>query len=397
MKELVRDLTESKRYEDVIALIEQAIIHGQIQPWMYEVLAITMEVAERPAAQVKRVLMSSPDLINGDSDSWLYLAAYLTRFGHLQQALNLYRQVSLAEPYRVEAYVMGLSLAEKLQTPADVAWTASGVLTHVWGTDREDLHRRAEQLALQTIQQLQEQGRELEATTLTQLMSDARQRDLHITLDWNGNGDLDLEVTDPTGVTATPRQPATPGGVLQIHSGQGPRQEDCFEEAVVPRGLPGEYRIVVKHVSGDIVSKRARLTIVRQEGSPREERLVQAIPLEEKGRTIRLLLKGRLTAPMDVPLAPKIAPAKSSGARAAMLQRTPTATRLGGDGPRAGALTGNVGYQPVIANIPTGAQLSALAIVSGDRRYVRLSMSPTFSEITDVFTFSFVNGGGGQQ
>ena len=37
----------------------------------------------------------------------------------------------------------------------------------------------------------------------------------------------------------------------------------------------------MKHVSGDIVGKRARLTIVRQEGTPREERLVQSIPLPD--------------------------------------------------------------------------------------------------------------------
>ncbi len=394
VRDLVRDLTESGRHEDVISLIEQAIIHGQIQPWMYEALALTMEIAGRPPAQTERVLMSSPDLIAGDSDSFLYLAAYLTRFGRYQQALHLYQQVALAEPYRVEAYVMGLGLAEKLQTPADVAWIASGILSHAWGADRENLHRRAEQLAAQTQTRLQEEGRELEATALSQVMAEARQRDLQILLDWNGNGDIDLEVTDPTGVTVNSRQPATPGGLLHVHSGQGPRQEDCFEEVVAPRALPGEYRILVKHVSGDIVSKRTRLTIVRQAGSPREERVVQAIPLTEKGQTIRILLKGRLSAPIAVPLAPKMSSSKTDGGRAAMLQRIPTAGGRDAKNRPAGAVTANVGYQPVIANIPSGAQMSALAIVSGDRRYVRLSMSPTFSNITDVFTFSFVNGGG---
>ncbi len=48
--------------------------------------------------------------------------------------------------------------------------------------------------------------------------------------------------------------------------------------------------------------------------------------------------------------------------------------------------------------------MSALAVVSGDRRYVRLSLVPSFSTLTDVQTFSFINsgnpnggGGGGVQ
>jgi hypothetical protein len=68
-------------------------------------------------------------------------------------------------------------------------------------------------------------------------------------------------------------------------------------------------------------------------------------------------------------------------------QTTPFAT-----GARA---AGNAAYQPVVQFINEGVTMSALATVSGDRRYVRLSISPVFTNITDVFTFSFIGGGGG--
>ncbi len=48
VRDLVADFHAAGKLEDVIALIEQAIIHGQIQPWMYEVLALTMTTAGRP-------------------------------------------------------------------------------------------------------------------------------------------------------------------------------------------------------------------------------------------------------------------------------------------------------------------------------------------------------------
>ena len=54
-----------------------------------------------------------------------------------------------------------------------------------------------------------------------------------------------------------------------------------------------------------------------------------------------------------------------------------------------------MGFQPVVSLISEGVSLTAMAAVSGDRRYVRISASPVFSNITDVFTFSFVTSGGG--
>ena len=64
-------------------------------------------------------------------------------------------------------------------------------------------------------------------------------------------------------------------------------------------------------------------------------------------------------------------------------------------GGQGGGGSGNVGYQPVVAFINEGVTMSALATVSGDRRYVRITATPVFSNITDVFTFSFISSGGG--
>ena len=52
----------------------------------------------------------------------------------------------------------------------------------------------------------------------------------------------------------------------------------------------------------------------------------------------------------------------------------------------------SVGFQPIIRSFPEGVKLAVQAVVSADRRYVRLSLLPLFTNITDVFTFSFVSG-----
>jgi Flp pilus assembly secretin CpaC/tetratricopeptide (TPR) repeat protein len=57
--------------------------------------------------------------------------------------------------------------------------------------------------------------------------------------------------------------------------------------------------------------------------------------------------------------------------------------------------TGAVGFTPIVQTIPEGIFLQVTAVISADRRYVRLQLSPQFSNIVDVFTFSFASGGAG--
>ena len=56
---------------------------------------------------------------------------------------------------------------------------------------------------------------------------------------------------------------------------------------------------------------------------------------------------------------------------------------------------GAVGYQPVIVTLPEGANMGTTAVVSHDRRYVRITPSPIFSGISEVNTFNYVSGTSG--
>jgi hypothetical protein len=51
-----------------------------------------------------------------------------------------------------------------------------------------------------------------------------------------------------------------------------------------------------------------------------------------------------------------------------------------------------VGYAPVITVLPEGTSLGASAIVSPDRRYVRMTLQPFFSTVNRVDTFNFRTG-----
>ncbi len=56
-----------------------------------------------------------------------------------------------------------------------------------------------------------------------------------------------------------------------------------------------------------------------------------------------------------------------------------------------------VGYSATITPVSEGVQLSVTAVVSADRRFVRLTLQPNFTSITDVFTFQATGAGSGGQ
>ena len=53
---------------------------------------------------------------------------------------------------------------------------------------------------------------------------------------------------------------------------------------------------------------------------------------------------------------------------------------------------GTVGYRPVITWLPLGTNFTAGAVVSPDRRSVRMSLSPIFSSIPRVDSFNYKTG-----
>ena len=58
----------------------------------------------------------------------------------------------------------------------------------------------------------------------------------------------------------------------------------------------------------------------------------------------------------------------------------------------ANGLHGAVGYEPIIITLPEGTNFAATAVVSADRRYVRITCVPLFSAVTNVHTFSMADG-----
>ena len=400
--DVVLRLHKARKREGVIACINAALINGRSQPWMYTVLALEMKEAGRPQEDIERVLLSNVDFSAVNVSNILYSAAVLTRFGAKARALAMYRQASAVDPTRLEPYAMGLRLAREAEDPEAVAWAAAGILQRAWGTDHEKLHGDAQATASDMEAALRKIGNVQAADRLSEAVAQAAKRDLVVELSWSGKADLDLLVEEPSGAICSAENPVTMGGGIFVHDGFGSDQKDCYDKYVCPRGMSGDYRATVRHISGDVVGKRAVLEVVRYQGSSREIVDRFTIKLSDRDRVVRVTLQhGRLKNLTAVPLL-ESARDELGTARGNRRERLVGNTR---EGRRAGARfvedrqrgrgrAGAPGYQPVITVLAEGVANTAMAVISGDRRYVRMTLVPTFSTITDVQTFSFISAAG---
>lgn len=403
VRELVLSLHKKKQYEDVIAILESALINGQSQPWMYEVLALTMKIVKRPQEDIERVLLSITDFTPKDVPNLLYSAAYLTRFDANDQALKLYRQASRLEPARAEPYVLGLKIADKVDDVKGIEWAATGILRYDWTKGHEKRHKTAIQKLKDWKQKLADNGDQKMAHRLENSLASSLIRDLAIRLEWSGEGELDLLIEEPGGTTCSFETPLTRGGGALVHDGVGNNPEDCYESYVVAYGLSGHYRIHIKHVQGNIVGKRAQLSITRYQGTPNQQTKRINVELDAKEVVYKISLhNGRRKALANDQPTSQLNMSQTGNRRrissAELRQRIGNSRSVrefqqSREQSANGAITQAVGYTPVITPLQEGASMSATATVSADRRYVRVGIVPLFTNITDVFTFSFVNGG----
>jgi len=359
----VGKLHAAERHDENVALMTAAITLGQSQPWMYDVLPLSMKLAGRPQHEIERALTSRID-------------------------------------FDVDA----------------TEWACTGILTHVWTKDFQKRHDAARDAAADTVQELFKAGKMDRLKTFKAAMTQAERRDLLIKVEWSGNGDLDLRIKEPLGTTCSVGQTKTASGGLHIHDGFGPRRENCYEKYICVEAASGKYELQIEHVDGNIVSKRCVVTIVSHVGSPSKRVFRDVLTLDGAGSGLVATLSFKLENGRRKELGPK--PQKQPAAQgvtrltrqqiiARVRQGQPPARgQVAGQGGAgqgattgagfrlpAGAFTAGVGFTPVIGVINEGVSLTANAVVSADRRFVRISVAPFFNTLRDIQTFSFQGGG----
>jgi len=180
---------------------------------------------------------------------------------------------------------------------------------------------------------------------------------------------------------------------------------------VCPKGFDGTYRLLVRRVWGNVTGGRVNVEVITHYRGPNSANVRKKVTLNNDEALVTFDLKGgRRKEPLREQqvanavggqlavnrqiLAQQLAAAVDPG----VLQQLALARSGAGNGAGAGNdgfpffAGGAVGYQPVIITLPKGANLAATAVISADRRYVRITCVPLFSGVSEVTVFNMASG-----
>jgi hypothetical protein len=305
-----------------------------------------------------------------------------------------------------------LAFAEMGKDVAGMEWAAGKLLGQDWPVDNQELQLKAQVRLDALAGVLEREKRAGDADRLRKTSQRLRQRDLVVRLTWedgvSGPCDLDLEVTEPGGSICSWKQRQSTGG--GIHLGDS-LSELNRESYIAAQGFKGEYEIKVNRVWGRPLGSRARVEIILYQGTPQEDRRVEVVDV---GAPVTLkvdLTDGRRTEGVAVPPmtytrpVPREDPVPGShvlerlrdlasgeftGFGNSMRGAAGSATGAGVDRTRpshrykTGGKEETAFQTEVSPFFNNSANVNVQAIVSADRRYVRLNVNASFRMISRV-------------
>jgi tetratricopeptide (TPR) repeat protein len=402
IRQTARELMGKKKFDQVIAMIESALRHGQSQSWMYESLGIAMELGGRSKADIERAVMSAADL-STTPDELLYISEYLARIGLDRRSYQLCQEVIKQQPLRHEAYALGLKEAQRCDDLAGIEWATVGILGQAWPKDEQAIQATATHVSLATLERLEKEGRKDERDAYRQKLQAAGIRDCVVQVAWTGDADVDIEVTEPSGTVCSAASPRTAGGGVSLGDSYASSKPDSAsavmsESYICPEGFAGTYHLRIHRVWGEVTAGKVTVDVYTHVGTDEMQHERQQIDLVDNDAMVVFDLNaGRRNVPLE---ATQLAAAIE---RQQDLSHAVLADQISGlEDPRALppreqlllrqralGLSGAVGYQPIIMFLQPGTNFAAQAIVSADRRYVRVTSVPSFSTISNVTTFTF--------
>ena len=417
LRDAVRQLWASKQYEQVIAAINAALRNGQAQPWMYEVMSLAMQVQGRPKEEIERVVMSAVDFVDTPSDL-LYVGVHVNRLGLHRRALEIFKQVSELVPLAPQPYILGLAAAREVDDIEGRKWATLGILSQAWPNDQQHVWKTGIRVANATLERLRKEKRFEEAKQYEEALDLAVTRDCLVRVSWTGDADVDLLVEEPSGSICSLRNPRTnAGGVMlgDAYARFGQNNSGGYSEIYVcPKGFSGTYRLLLRRVWGKVTTGKVNVDVFTHYRGEGSRHIGKRISLsDDRAMVVFELDKGRRKESLDDQqvanatvnqmaigrqiLAQQLAAAVDPSA----MQEFSLSQQLSSSGDSDGGFipfirSGAVGYRPVIIVLPEGTNMSATAVISADRRYVRVSCSPLFSGVSEVNTFNTVTGEGAE-
>ncbi|MFN4258536.1 MAG: hypothetical protein ACK4RK_04515, partial [Gemmataceae bacterium] len=293
-------LAQLGKFEHTAEFLKANLRRGIVaRPWVQEALALALQESGGAPVDIERAQASAIDLVPNRAESYLQASRALADNQRYDQALALCRQAAQVEPNLPDPYADALVYAEKAVNSEALLWAAGNLLQRDWPVDNRHLHLDAQDRLNYMARLLSDQRQVAEAQKLRDAAKQVQQRDLVITLIWQGEADLDLKVKEPVGTICSSLQRQTPGGGT-FHGDD--LQNRLREEYVAAQAFSGDYEVTVERIWGRPLGAKATLEIIRHQGSPQESRERHTLVLDNGQKLTFKLDEGRRTALASVPL-----------------------------------------------------------------------------------------------
>jgi hypothetical protein len=347
--------------------------------------------------------MSAADF-STDPAQLVYIAQYLSRIGLDHRALSLYQQVVKIDSMRHEAYLLGLRTAQRIEDRAGLEWATLGILGRAWPQEQSSVPQTAMRVAKSILDQLQHDGNSTARQAYEQKLRDALVRDCIVRVTWTGDADVDLFVEEPGGTICSLSEPRTTSGGLMMGDAFANNQQktaDGFAETYIcPHGFSGVYRARIRRVWGDVTAGKVTVDVYTHYGSDQVQHQREQLELTDGDAVVVFDLQpGRRTDSLEATQIAGAVRRQQQIGHAVLAQQIDDVSqpsiipgRPGFELDRRRRLAlggGAVGFQPQITVLPDGTQFVAQAVISPDRKYVRVTALPMFNTIGDVTTFTF--------
>jgi hypothetical protein len=297
-------LFEFREYKHAAEFLKANLRQGiVVRPWVYEALAIALELGDGDKEEIRRARLSAVALDPQDAQGFLKAARTMAENKQWERALAFCRQAAQIEPNLAQPYEEALTLAEVSKDSKAMEWAAGKLVSQDWPTDDLQLHEKAK-LRLQGLARtLQSEKRGGEADRLQEALARLNRRDLIVKLSWDCSSEpaeVEMLIKEPCGSTCTSEQTQTPGGGTLLSTGVILTKEPSVTYKAA-QAFSGEYEIKVRRVWGQPVGQRAKLTIIENQGTPQERKRLEFVNLTQAS-TIKFTLKdGRRTELANMP------------------------------------------------------------------------------------------------
>ncbi len=277
-------MNEAKEYDQTAEVLKATIRHGRANAnWTHEALAIALQSSKASPAEIERASLSGIDLDPTNAKEYIKAAKAESELKNNGAAIELCKRAAALEPNTPDAYANALVYVERSSDVATdvVGWATENLMKRDWTNDGVDYTKQTKARVAKIAKKLTDAGRNADADLVNKGLAESKVRDLLVELRWQGQGDLDLSVAEPSGSTASATSKRTSGGGVLKCDILEQGDDDRSESYSASEAFAGTYKVTVKTSLGRAIGNKALVKVTKFPGTPKESFEIFAIDMND--------------------------------------------------------------------------------------------------------------------